>query len=109
MAIVELYQLSQTISFPTRVTMISSSLLDVCITSTPEKLITSRVVPIAISDHYLILTVHKINIYPNLIRNKKIRIRNLKHFSAVNFLNDLRNRQWDLLDRDSCVDKKWET
>ena len=56
-AIMELYQLTQTISSPTRVTMTSSSLLDVCITPTPEKLVTSRVVPIAISDHYLILIV----------------------------------------------------
>ena len=51
-AIIELYQLTQTISSPTRVTMASSSFLDVCITPTPEKLVTSSVVPIAISDHY---------------------------------------------------------
>ena len=57
-AIMELYQLTQTISSPTGVTMTSSSLLDVCITPTPEKIVTSRVVPIAISDHYLILTIN---------------------------------------------------
>ena len=51
-AIMELYQLTQTISSITpRVTITSSSLLDVCITPMPEKLVTSRVVPISISDH----------------------------------------------------------
>ena len=78
--IMELFQLTQTISSPTRVTMTSSSLLDVCINPTPEKLVTSRVVPIAISDHYLILTIRKINIHLNQNRNKKIEIRNFKHF-----------------------------
>ena len=70
--IMELYQLTQTISSPTRVTMTSSSLSDVCITPAPEKLVTSRVVPIAISDHYLITTNRKINFHLNQIRNKKI-------------------------------------
>jgi hypothetical protein len=76
-SIIELYQLSQTISTPTRVTMTTSSLLDVCLTPTPDKLITSRVVPISISDHYMILIVRKINIHPKQIRNKKIEISNI--------------------------------
>ena len=85
----ELYQLTQTIRSPTRVTMTSSSLLDVCITHTPEKLVTSRVVPITISDHYLIFNyIRKINIHLNQIRNKKIEIRDFKHFNAENFIND---------------------
>ena len=92
-AIMELYQLTQTISSPTRVTMTSSSLLDVCITPTPEKLVTPRVVPIAISDHYLILTIRKINIPLNQIRSKKIEIRNFKHFNAENFINDLQDQR----------------
>ena len=108
-AIMELYQLTQTISSPTRVTMTSSSLLDVCITHTPEKLVTSRVVPVTISDHYLILTIRKINIHPNQIRNKKIEIRSFKHFNAENFINDLQDQRWDLCDGDFSVDKKWKT
>jgi hypothetical protein len=62
-SIMEQYQLIQTISAPTRKTMTSSSLLDVCLTPTPEKLITSRVVPITISDHYMIVVVRKIYIH----------------------------------------------
>ena len=47
-SIMEQCQLTQTINTPTRKTMSSSSLLDVCLTPTPEKLITSRVVPITL-------------------------------------------------------------
>ena len=50
--------------------------------------ITWRVVSIAISDHYLILTIRKINIHLNQIRSKKIEIRNFKHFNTEGFLND---------------------
>ena len=89
--------------------MTSSCLLDVCITPTPEKLITSRVVPIAISDHYLILTIRKIHIHLNQIRNKKIEIRNFKHFNAENVINDIQDLGWDLCDGDFSVDKKWGT
>ena len=78
-------------------------------THTPEKLVTSRVVPITISDHYLILTIRKINIHLNQIRNKKIEIRNFKHFNAENFINDLQDQRWDLCDEDFSVNKKWET
>jgi hypothetical protein len=46
-SIIELYQLSQTISSPTHETMNSSSLLDICLTSTPDKLTLSRVVKTA--------------------------------------------------------------
>ena len=46
----------------------------------------------------MILIVRKINTHPKQIRNKKVEIRNFKHFIAENFLNYLRNQEWDLLD-----------
>ncbi len=70
----ELYQLSQTINTPTRVTTTSSSLLDVCLTPTPTRLITSQVIPIAISDHYMIFVVRKINIQRKQNSHKKVEI-----------------------------------
>ena len=57
----EQYQLTQTISAPTRMTLTSSSFLDVCLA--PEKLITSKVVSTTISDHYMIVIVCKINVF----------------------------------------------
>ncbi len=79
--IIEIYQLSQTISSPTRVTLNSSSFIDACLTPTPDKLILSRVVKTTISDHYMILIVRKTNVIPKLNRYKKIEVRNFKHFN----------------------------
>ena len=70
-------------------TIASSSLLDICITSTFERLIVSRVVPIAISDHYMIVIVRKINAYSKQKWHKKTEFRNLKYFNANNFQTDL--------------------
>ena len=66
-SIMEQYQLTQMIITPTRKTMNSSrsSLLDICLTSTSEKLIISRVVPVTLSAH-MIIVVHKIDSLSNL-------------------------------------------
>ncbi len=108
-SIMELYQLSQTINTPTRVTTTSSSLLDVCLTPTPTRLITSQVIPIAISDHYMIFVVRKINIQRKQNSHKKVEIRNLKYFNAESFQADLRGQEWELLDSNLCVDEMWNT
>ncbi len=77
----EQYQITQTTSAPTRKTMTSSSLLDICLTSvTPENLITSRVVPITLSDQYMIVIVRRINIHCKQKSHKKVELRNLKYF-----------------------------
>ncbi len=82
-------------------TMTSSTLLDVCLTPTPDKLVLSKVVQIAISDHYMILVVRKIKIRPKQNnRHKKVEIRN--------FLMDLSNQEWELLGNNFCVDRMWE-
>ncbi len=107
-SIIELYQLSQTISSPTRVTLNSSSLVDVCLTPTPDKLILSRVVKTTISNHYMILIVRKINIIPKLNRYKKIEVCNFKHFNANNFQTDLHNQTWELISNYSDVDRMWD-
>ena len=82
----ELYQLTQIINDPTRIT---ESLLDVCITSSPEKIISSGVIHLGISDHSLIYTVRKLNYVPKIGARNLIEYRNFKHFNAESFLNDL--------------------
>jgi hypothetical protein len=59
--VLELYQLTQLINCPTRITQSSRSLLDVVIASMPEKIIFSGVVHLGISDHSLIYSIRKIN------------------------------------------------
>ena len=62
----ELYQLTQIINDPTRITESTESLLDVCITSSSEKIISSGVIHLGISDHSLIYAVRKLNYVPKL-------------------------------------------
>ena len=97
-SIMEQYQLTQTINAPTRKTMNSSSSLDVCLTSTPERLITTRVVPITLINHYMIVVVRKINNHSKRKCHKKVEFRNLKHFNVENFQADLRSQETELLD-----------
>ena len=52
-----LFQLSQIVTEPTRKTLTSSTLLDVILTSVPEKHLESRVLTTAFSHHYSIFTV----------------------------------------------------
>ena len=59
--ILELYQMRQLINNPTRVTELTQSLLDVCITSNPEHITHSGVLHLGISDHSLIYAIRKIN------------------------------------------------
>ena len=56
----ELYNLSQVISEPTRVTQHSETLLDLCLTTTPEKIACSGVIWSGISDH-IVFMVRKLN------------------------------------------------
>jgi hypothetical protein len=54
-SLMEMYQLSQIITKPTRLTQTTASLLDVCgITSNSENVVSADVVPLGISDHNLI-------------------------------------------------------
>ena len=51
----DIYGLSQMISEPIRITSISRTLIDLCITNSPEKTVNSDVVHLGISDHSLVL------------------------------------------------------
>jgi hypothetical protein len=85
----ELYQLTQIINDPTRITEYTKSLIDVCITSSPEKIISSGVIHLGISDHGLIYAIRKLNYVPKTGSRNQIEYRNFKQFNAESFLNDL--------------------
>ena len=58
--IFDIYGLTQMITEPTRITPVSQTLIDLCITNYPEKISSSGVLPLGISDHSLIYIVRKI-------------------------------------------------
>jgi hypothetical protein len=80
----ELYQLSQLIVEPTRVTCSSSSLIDHLVTTSPEKIVSSGVIHLGISDHSLIYGIRKLNSVEKN-QEKLIEFRNMKHFDEKLF------------------------
>ena len=69
---------------PTWITQWSESLLDVCITSSPEKMIHSDIFHVGLSCH-LIYAVFEIHNLPKCNRTREIEVRNL----TVNFFSRL--------------------
>ena len=90
----QLYQLTQVINEPTRVTKSTKSILDVCITSSPDKIIQSGVVNLAISDHSLIYATRKLNSVIKGDRQNLSEFRNFRKFNVESFLNDLYMLPW---------------
>jgi hypothetical protein len=72
--LMESYQLSQVTTQPTRVTHFSSTLIDACLTSNPENIILSDVIPLGISDHNLIHVVRKSNSVAKTHSHKSVRV-----------------------------------
>ena len=104
--IMQLYQLTQIIDDPTRVTKSTKSILDVCITSSPDKIIQSGVVHLGISDHSLIYATRKLNSVIN--SQNSVEFRNFRKFNVESFLSDLYMLPWVELDCKQNVDEMWE-
>ena len=107
LSIMETFQLSQQIEKPTRITSSSSSLLDVCITTSPEKVSNSGVIHVGFSDHSLIYIIRKINIPTKTKTIKEIEIRNFKKFNKERFLYDLQLMSWEQVDNKEDVNAMW--
>ena len=58
--ICEVYQVHQLIESPTRITETSQTLIDVIITNTPTKIMTSGVLHVGMSDHSLVYAIRKV-------------------------------------------------
>ena len=86
--ILDIYGLSQLISEPTRITPISSTLIDLCVTSSPEKISKAGVVHLSISDHSLVFMTLKIS-YERTGSHRTIETRAFKNFNHHHFLDDV--------------------
>ncbi|KAL9959888.1 hypothetical protein ACROYT_G033260 [Oculina patagonica] len=85
--------MSNTITEPTRVTNNSASLIDVILTSNPERFALSGTMKLGISDHDLIYTIRKQKIQrppPKLIE-----YRSMKNLEREEYLDNLSKIAWD--------------
>ena len=88
--ILDIYGLDQQITGPTRVTMNSCTLIDHCITNSPNKIAKSGVVHLAISDHALIYMTHR----AKYERSGIIKTRHMKNFHKSGCLRVLKQKAW---------------
>ena len=90
--IFDIYGLDQLITEPTRITLSSRSLIDLCITNTPTKVAKFGVVHLAISDHALIYITYKVQ--HERAGTIIIKTRQIKNFHKASFLRDLQEKAW---------------
>ena len=91
--ILDIYGLSQLISESTRITPTSSTLIDLCITSSPEKISKAGVVHLGISDHSLVFMTLKI-CYEQTDNHRTIETHAFKNFNHHHFLDDVAQQSW---------------
>ena len=94
--IMNLFNLNQIVSEATRTTSNSSSLIDVILTNNLTIHSDCRVIPCAISDHDFIYTSLKFKIARQSHVEKSFR--NFKNFDCQDFLSDLDEVNWSILE-----------
>jgi hypothetical protein len=90
-----LYQLTQVINEPTRITETTSTLIDLILTNKPEYISTVGVLHLGISDHSLLYAVSKFELPKSRPTIKEVR--DFKHFSESQFRADLLQVPWDTI------------
>ena len=104
--IFDIYGLSQLITEPTRVTPVSKTLIDLCITNSPEKVSNSGVIHLGIIDHSLVFMTCKV--HHDRFCPRTIEMRQFKHFQKNKFLSDLEQMPWSNVDLCSDPNDMWD-
>ena len=100
-SILDVYGMDQLITEPTRITNNSQSLIDLCLTNIPSKIIKSDVNHISIRDHALVFMTYKTHFE---------RTGSSTHFHKENFLRDLKQKPWcDVISTNNDLNDIWAT
>ncbi len=105
--LMENYQFSQLINEPTKVTNKSTTLIDHILTTTSDKVRCTKDPKIGISDHSPTVVVYKDN-FGRKGTHITIKYRSEKNFDKDNYLLDLANCEWVVLDNVVNVNKALE-
>ena len=100
-----IYQFSQLIEDPTRITETSKTLIDVAFTTNADKIATSGVLNCSISDHQLVYIVRPAKFLRGEI--KTVRCRRFNNYSSQNFADDLHSASWENIDTSLTVNDAW--
>ena len=77
------------------------------LTNTPERVVTSGVLHLGISDHSLVYVVRKVAIKTKS-RHRVVNIRSMKNFNVDRFKNELTSLPWSLVDNLENANDRWE-
>ena len=98
------YGLTQLITGPTRVTQYSRTLIDLCLTNSPDKISNSGVVDIG-----LLTLASATNFTSPLFCSKTAEVRQLKNFNEDEFLRDLRMNEWNRVSMLNNPNEMWNS
>ena len=104
--IIKINGLNQMITQPTRITMTTSSLIDIVLTTHVENILQSFVCNSGLSDHDLIGVIRKMNCTKYAPR--KLFSRNYKRYSSTSFTNELRSQNWDNVTSNNDFNTAWD-
>lgn len=104
--ILSIFNLTQIVLEPTRITASSTSLLDHIICSHPDKIIQSGTLPVGLSDHLPVFCTRKIQ-KGTFNKHKNIVIRSLKNYTAETFIHNLKLCDWSGMFTAKSVEESW--
>ena len=79
--------IAQLITEPTRVTLQTSNIIDLIFTTVPEKHHISGVIPVTLSDHYMVYTILSQKV--PAVSSRHVTKQNYKNFNADDFERDI--------------------
>ena len=102
----DLFDLTQLVKEPTRVTADTSSTIDLILTSIPSRMYGTRVIKNTMSDHYVINVVINSRIKAT---HKLITCRTYKNFVETSFISELSDASTDFnINMDCNIDELWQ-
>eukprot|EP00794_Sanderia_malayensis_P006539 gene6539-7278_t len=87
------FGMKQLITAPTRVTKLSSTLIDVILSNEPQNICSPSVIPAGLSDHDMIACVRKLHNIKQ--KPKEIYCRNYSRYNPESFCEDLESQNFD--------------
>ena len=103
----EVFQFTQIIDKPTRITATSKSIIDLLYTNQLSRVVTHGVVDYGVNDHCLVYVVRKVAV-PSSNKHKYVTTRSFKKFKANKFAQELRNLPWGNIESLESPNEMWD-
>ena len=99
----QVFSLKQLITYPTRVTCNTSSLIDHILTNSTEKIFQACITDCGTSDHQLNFCTRKVK-RAKFNKHNNVFLRSLKHYKVNVFVVELQKVKFSNYERFSCID-----